>query len=298
MKGIAMWALAGSIATLAVAGEPVPAPGLTAAQIVEKNVTARGGLEAWRKIQTMVWVGHIQRANASAPSLPFVLEMKRPNKTRFEIRAPNQMAVRIYDGTQGWKLRPAPNGNPELQPYTAEELRFARDGQGIDGPLMDYRAKGIAVALDGVDKIEGRKAYRLSVTLPSGVSHHVWIDARTFLDIKYDRASHNARGKSGTVSVFNRDYRTIEGLRMPFTIESGADSAKATDRMVIDKILLNPPLDDRAFARPSLPSQRNRVPRDTTRPLADRRAAWPAPAVSTGVTGAHAAVSRLGALRQ
>lgn len=297
MKRVVVWALSACISALAAASEVVTAPELTAAQIVEKNVAARGGLEAWRKVQTMVWIGHIERAHAPAPGLPFVLEQKRPNKTRFEIKAPNQMAMRMFDGNQGWKLRPARDGRPELQPFTAEELSFARDGQGIDGPLMDYAAKGIAVTLEGVDEVEGHKSYRLGVTLPSGVSHHVWIDAKSFLDIKYDRKARNAFGQPSTVSVYYRNYRTIEGLQIPFTIESSADTAKATDRMVIDKLLLNPPLEDRMFAKPSIPGQRNMNSIDATRPPADRRATLKAPSVFPGISRPSPAAPGLGDAR-
>lgn len=252
MRRIAVWWLAACISTFVMAGKPVVAAELTAAQIVEKNVAARGGLEAWRKIQSMVWVGHIERTHANAPNLPFVLELKRPNKTRFEIKAQNQTAVRVFDGSHGWKQHPAASGKPELQPYTAEELRFAGEGQGIDGPLMDHQAKGIAVALDGVDEVEGRKAYRLNVKLPSGARHHIWIDAQTFLDVKYDRQSRDALGRPGTMLVFYRNYKTIDGIEVPLMIESGADTTKATDRMVIDKLVLNPQLPDQLFAKPGI----------------------------------------------
>lgn len=278
-----MWVLAACFSTVAGANETVSSPkGLTPAQIIEKNVAARGGLEAWRKIQTMVWVGHIERAHATAPSLPFVLEMKRPNKTRFEIKAQSQRTERRFDGTQGWKQRPSKNGLPELQPYTDQELSFARDAQGIDGPLLDYQAKGIAVALDGIDEIEGHKAYRLNVKLPSGVSHSVWIDAQTFLDIKYDRESRSALGQSNTVSVFYRNYRTIEGVQIPFTIETGTDTAKAADKMVIDKISLNPPLEDRIFAKPIMQGRHNAALIDATSPQAVRQEASPASSLSAG----------------
>lgn len=299
MKRVTVWALSACISALAVAGEPVAAPELTAMQIVEKNVAARGGLEAWRKIQTMVWIGHIERTQASAPGLPFVLKLKRPNKTHFEIKAPNQTTMRMFDGSHGWKLRPARNGRPELQAYTAEELNLAQDGQVIDGPLMDYAAKGIAVELDGVDEVEGHEAYRLNVKLPSGVSHHVWIDAQTFLDIKYDRKSTNAFGSSGTVSVFYRDYRTIEGLQIPLTIESGTDTAKATDKMVIDRISLNPPLEDLIFAKPNSPRQRNRNPVsiEAAPPQAVRGTTSPMPSASSGYSRRDPAVSGSGLVR-
>jgi hypothetical protein len=277
MRKCLICALAGCVSTAAVANVPDVASELTAAQIIEKNVAARGGAEAWRKIQSMVWIGHIDRASAGAPSLPFVLEQKRPNKTRFEIKARDQIGVRIYDGAQGWKQRPASNGKPELQPFTAGELRFARDGLGIDGPLMDYQAKGIVATLDGTDEVEGRKSYRLNVRLPSGAIQHVWIDAQTFLEVKSDRQSRNASGQTGTVSVYYRDYRTMEGLQIPFTIESGAGTGKVTDKMMIDRISLNPPLDDRVFAKPNLPGQRNPASTDT------RRAVQPPPSLPLGL---------------
>ena len=284
MRRIAVWVLASCISVVAVADEPVVAPELTAAQIVENNVAARGGLEAWRKIQSMVWVGHIERSNTGAPSLPYVLEQKRPNKTRFEIKARNQTWVRIYDGARGWKLRPARNGMPEVVPYTTVELLSAQNGQGIDGPLMDHQAKGIAVTLEGVDDVEGNKAYRLNVKFPSGASNHVWIDAQTFLEVKYDRQSRNATGQTGTVSVYYRDYRSMEGLQIPFTIESGAGTGKVADKMMIDKILLNPPLEDQMFAKPNVPWKRKAVSIDTTTPQPVRRVVKPAPPLPPGIS--------------
>ena len=267
MKRIAGWALASCLATAAFAQGPVAAPDLSAPQIIEKNAAARGGVEAWRKIQTMVWIGHIESANAPAARLPFVLEQKRPNKTRFEMTADKQKSARVFDGANGWKLRPNSSGKPELQPYTIDEVTFARDAQVIDGPLMDYAAKGITVTLGGVDEIEGRKAYRLNVRLPSGLRQTVWIDAETFLDIRLDRVSRNRAGQAGTVSVYYRNYRTIEGLQIPLTIETSAGAADATDKLVIGKIALNAPLDDRMFARPNLPgARRNAVTVDTRVP--------------------------------
>lgn len=277
MRRIAALVLAGCVSTVALANDAAVGTELTAAQIIEKNVVARGGLEAWRKIQTMVWLGHIERANAGASSLPYVLEQKQPNKTRFEIKAQNQMGVRVYDGAHGWKVRPARNGMPGLQPYTAEELSSAQEGQGIGGPLMDYQAKGIAVTLDGVDEIEGQKAYRLSVKFPSGTTNHVWIDAKTFLETKYDRQSRNALGQTGTGSVYYHNYRAIEGLQIPLMIESRSDEVKATDKMVIDKVFLNPPLDDELFVKPIVPGRSNAVLVNAVAP----QPGWKSPSMPT-----------------
>jgi hypothetical protein len=234
-----------------------PARALTAAQIVAKNVAARGGLAGWRKVQTMVWVGHMESVNAPVPSMPFILQQQRPNKTHFELNTMNQRTLRVFDGTAGWKMRPDRSGKPEVQSFTAQEIKFAHDAQVIDGPLIDYEAKGNAVALHGMEKIEGRDAYRLDVHLASGDRENIWIDANTFLDVRLDRMSFNSAGMPGMVTVVYRKYQTVDGLQIPSIVEIGAGSGRTPDVMAIEKISLNPSLDERAFERPGAPHRRN-----------------------------------------
>ncbi len=259
MRRIALCVLAACVSALAFAQVPTADPGLTVEQIVARNAEARGGADAWRKIQSMVWVGHVDSPNAPAPNLPFVLALKRPDRTRFEITALNQTVVRVFDGKDGWKLRPSGSGNPDLRPYTVDEVKFARDEQVIDGPLLDHEAKGIGVALDGIEQVEGRDAYRLSIRLPSGTTRHVWVDAQSFLDVKYDRQGRGADGRPLTIQVMYRNFRDVDGLRIPFMIESGALGIEKKDRLVIDKVSLNPPLDDLMFAKPVAQGRHNSV---------------------------------------
>ena len=252
LRGLAVVAIAAGLATAAPAEVQAPPPKLSAEQIVAKNVAARGGLAAWRNVQTMVWIGHIESARAPAPGVLFVLQQQRPNMTRFEVNALGQKTVRVFNGTQGWKLRTAQNGGTgQPQPYTAQELKFARAGQGIDGPLIDAAVKGNVVTLEGLDEIEGHKAYRLELRLLSGERDRLWIDAKTFLEIRYDRTA-DSPAPAGTpphvVSLVYRDYKTFEGLMLPSIIETGTGAGSTPDRMVIEKVMLNTPIDPRSFA--------------------------------------------------
>jgi len=249
---------------LALAGEPTESPPLSAAQIVERNVAARGGLESWRGIQGMVWTGKIEAADGTA--VPFVLAMKRPSKTRFEIHKQGQVQLRAFDGEVGWKLRPGRNGSPDLQDYTPEEVAFARDGQGFDGPLIDYRAKGNDIRYAGVETIDGHRAYRLDVKLPSGGLQSYWLDAKTFLEIKYERASRDSRGRAAVVSVYCRNYQSVNGLQFPSVLETSA-GAQAS-KLHIEKFLVNPPLEDGQFAKPVGHRQRRHDTMSGPRPAA------------------------------
>lgn len=259
MTRIALWVLVGCLTATVYASEQIPERhDLSADQIVEKNVAARGGLDAWRKIQTMAWVGHVESVNTPSEELPFALALKRPNMTRFEITVLNRRAVRMFNGKQGWKVSPSATGGGEARPYTMDELRSAHDEQVIDGLLIDHQAKGIDVTLEGIEKVDGHDAYRLCAKLPSGVTRHVWVDAQSFLDVKYDR---EARGPHGpvTVEVKYSDYKDVEGLQIPFKIESGVAAAGKSDRLMIEKVSLNPPLDDGIFTRPASQGRRNSV---------------------------------------
>jgi hypothetical protein len=265
MTRIVAWALAAGLATAAAAAEPQ----LTTAQILERHAQARGGAEAWRKIDSMVWIGHVQTASGQGAKLPFMLEQKRPNKTRFEIVAGGQKSVRLFDGLHGWKVRMASGVRPELKPYTIEETHFARDAQLMEGPLVDYQAKGVAVSLAGVDEVDGRKAYRLQVRLASGLRQRAWIDADSFLDVKWEREAHDSAGRASTVQVRYRDYHAFEGLQIPVVVETANAAGAVTDRLTIEKVALNPDLPDRHFAKPALPgARRNAVAVDTRVPPA------------------------------
>src|SRR5258706_11511481 len=126
-------AIVGSLLALAISfvfaqKAPSSAANLTAEQVVEKNIAARGGLQAWRAVQTLSMSGKMDAggneqstsplrvpgavARAAAPKrrpaeqiqLPFRMELKRPRKARMELDFRGQAAVHGYYGTNRWRL--------------------------------------------------------------------------------------------------------------------------------------------------------------------------------------------------
>ena len=232
-------------------------PALTAAQVVARNAAARGGIEAWRRIDTMAWTGYAENTNVPGRKVPFLLEQKRPGKTRFEIVEPTGMkAVRGYDGANGWKLRPGKEGPPQIVAYAPDELSFARGAQVIEGPLMDYVASGAVVAIAGMEEVDGRRAYVLDVRVPSGGLRRVWVDAQSFLELRHDHEFRDAAGRQAVATVRYRDYHAFEGLQIPVTIETGGGRNQPTNRLTIERVALNPPIEDKAFERPEAVSRR------------------------------------------
>jgi hypothetical protein len=247
------------------------APQLSAIQIVEKNVAARGGLSAWRSVQTLEMKGKMQaggnkRAALPTPGaklgsevkvnrpteqveLPFTMDLGRGRKQRLEIQFNGQTAVQVYNGSQGWKLRPFLNRH-EVEKFTADELKQASAQSDLDGLLIDYAAKGSTVEMAGVEQVEGRDAYKLKVTDNSGNVRHVWVDAKNFLEIKVEGSPRRLDGKYHPVATFLRDYRSVNGLMMPYLMETVVEGVKDTEKIRIEEIVSNPKLDESKFAMP------------------------------------------------
>jgi hypothetical protein len=271
----------------AAPGTSPTVPKLSAAEIVDKNVTARGGLQAWRGVQTMTLSGKLgaggnQRTPLSVPfpgprkaqgtvlpqrptaevQLPFVMELKRPGKARFELQFNKQTAVQVFDGVHGWKLRPFLNRR-EVEPYSAEEMKRASTQGELDGFLIDYAAKGTRVELDGIEKVEGRDAYKLKLTLKSGDVTHVWVDSQTYLEAKVEGQPRRLDGTNHPVEVYYRDYRPVSGLQIPFVLETRVlpvaktavglrDTPVPPEKIVIEKVAVNEKLDDALFSKPQI----------------------------------------------
>ena len=224
---------------------------LTAAQLIDKNVAAKGGLQAWRAVQTMTFSGKLEAGGKSKTQLPFVLEKKRPRKTRVEIVFANDTAVQVYDGANGWKLRPY-LGRRTVEPYSPEELKSAAFESDVDGPLVDYAGKGSKVELEGVEKVENQDAYKLKVTMKGGQVQHLWLDAGTFLEVKVEGTPRRMDGKMRPVSIYLRDYKTVNGLKVPYVIETAVEGNRDTHKMLIETVAVNSKLDDALFAKPNV----------------------------------------------
>jgi hypothetical protein len=259
---------------------------LTAAAIADKNAAARGGLQAWRNVQTISYMGRMgaggnRRATlpvalpdkkadptalpqrpAEEAQLPFVMEMMRPNKMRVEVQFKGQTSVQVYDGANGWKLRPYLNRRV-VEPYTADEMKLASTQPEIDGPLVDYAAKGTKVGLDGTENVEGRDTYKLKLTEKNGHEIRVWVDSQTFLEAKIEGQPRRLDGTDHPVEIYYRDYRDVNGLQIPFTLETRVlpvaktaigfrDTPVPPEKINIEKVTVNPKLDDSHFSKPDV----------------------------------------------
>jgi hypothetical protein len=179
---------------------------------------------------------------------------------RFELQFNGQTAIQVFDGANGWKLRPFLNRRV-VEPYTTEEIKAAAMQAELDGFLVDYAAKGTKIELVGMEKVEDRDTYKLKLTMKNGQAIHDWIDAQTFLEAKVDGQARRLDGTDHPVEVYYRDYRPVSGLQIPYVLETRVlpvaktklglrDPAVPPEKIMIDKIVVNPKFDESLFSKP------------------------------------------------
>lgn len=264
-------------------GVAAAADKLSVDQIVAKHIAAKGGINAWHAVQTMSWTGTMDAGTGDSNSrstqfaqealapktrkqiaaraatkaviekqvqLPFLLDLKRPAASRVEIQFAGKTAVQVYDGREGWKVRPFLNRN-DVEPFTADELKASAGQWEMDGPLLDAAAQGTQVAFEAVEPVEGHDAYRLRLTTRDHLVRHIWIDARSFLDVRVEGTPRRMDGKMRTVWVYQRDFRPEHGIMLPHVYETAVDGFPDTHKMVIEKVTVNPQLSDALFTKPT-----------------------------------------------
>jgi hypothetical protein len=80
----------------------------------------------------------------------------------------------------------------------------------------------------------------------------VWVDAETFLETKVEGSPRRLDGKYRPVSIYFRDYKPVQGIVLPYVIETAVDGVAQTEKILIEKVSVNPKLDDSHFVKPVL----------------------------------------------
>jgi outer membrane lipoprotein-sorting protein len=230
---------------LAVAALATPALAQTVDEVIAKSLEARGGLAKLKAIQSV----RITARMTMGPGmeLPMTIEMKRPSGFRADITFQGSLAVQAYDGKNGWGINPMGTKQPE--PLPAEMAKEMADQADMDGPLVDYKAKGHQVELVGKEKLEGTDAYKIKVTLKDGDVQYHYLDAESYLPVKIE-AKRTVRGTEIEGESILGDYKDAGGFLWPYSVQNGAKGRPEKQNLSIEKIEINPPIDDSRFKMP------------------------------------------------
>ena len=214
--------------------------------IVSKHVAALGGLDRIKSVKTVRQTGKA----TVGPGIvaPVTMSAARPNAFRLEMSIQGKTFIQATDGSTAWMMNPFAGGTaPEKM--SADDAKELNEMADIDGPLVDWKAKGHTVEFVGKEDFEGTEVLKLKIVLKSGETKYSYLDASTYLLLK-DTGKRKREGSEIDVEMVFGDYKAVDGLTMAYSLESKAGGQTAF-QMTIEKIELNTAIDAAYFAMPA-----------------------------------------------
>jgi outer membrane lipoprotein-sorting protein len=226
---------------------------VTVDELIAKNIKARGGIEKIRAIHSLRTSGKMFIGQGDfSIELAYVQMIKRPGMIRQEASTQGLTTVAAYDGSVGWQIQPF-EGRLDPEKLAADDVKAFKLLADLDGPLVDYAAKGSQVEYLGTEDVDGTNAHKLKATLKDGDIVYVYLDPDYFLQIRMIVQS-RIRGAEYVEEDDLGNYEQVNGVMLPFSIESGPKGQAKNTKITIEKAEINLALDPKLFRFPATPA--------------------------------------------
>lgn len=226
----------------------VPLAAQTVDEVVAKYYVAAGGLDQFKAVSAMRITGRMTLGQGM--EAPFIRITKRPKFVRLDFTLQGMTATQAYDGQTAWMFIPFMGQTaPETMP--ADLAKGMEEEADFDGPLVDYKPRGIQVELVGQEPVEGANTYKLKVTMRSGDVTYYFLDAEHYLPIRTE-SKRTMQGREFDIVTSLGDYKPEGGLIVPHSIQV-TGQGPGVQGFVIEKVEINPALKDEDFKMPPKP---------------------------------------------
>ncbi len=203
-----------------------------------------GGLEKWRTLKTTRMEA---KMSMQGMEFPGIIHSKAPNKQRVEVNVQGKQIVQAYDGATAWWINPF-MGSPEAQPMP-DEMAEEMINEEFENAFIDYQQKGSTVELLGEEGVEGTMTFKIKMIKKNGDIEFHFFDIEYFIPILVQSPITSGPAKGQMSETYMSDYQEVEGLMMPFYIESKV-GGQTIQKITVQKIEVNVALEDSFFAYP------------------------------------------------
>ena len=212
-------------------------------QILTAYAQALGGQAAYEKVSTRTMKGTVEIPDDNVTGTALVVA-KAPGSFRLTMDIPGYGVVEtVLDGGNGWEK------NPDSGTHAMSKADLAVAQRDHDF-YREVRLKELYPKMQaaGADKVGGRAVNVVEATPAAGPAEKLYFDAESGLLVKRDFERVTLEDGIVQYEMLFKDYRDVDGLKLPFTIEQ-----RSPDNTMIFKftgIKNNAPLADAAFAKP------------------------------------------------
>jgi predicted Zn-dependent peptidase len=212
----------------------VPA-GLSAQDIINNYINAIGGRDSLAAVhdRTTVMKGTVQGFPVTT-----TIYQKEPDFFKQEVDAGGMTQEITFNGKDG-KMQ-AGGQEMKIEGSELEKLKY----EASIHLLLDLDSLGVNLKLSGMTKVNGKNAYKIEMLFPSGTKWIQYYDPETGLKVKETKNIVTPKG-TFTQEVLYSDYKTLEGVKYPFTIKQSI--GPQTMQFRVDSIKINTGIPDSKF---------------------------------------------------
>ena len=208
------------------------APAVDAKTIINDYLKALGGMEELQKIKSVV-------ANLGMSMQGMTLDVQEkkmfPNMEVTTVKmGGNVVNKNLFDGNTGYQEQMG-----QKKEMTKEEID-EKKAQTSLFDQVDYLTGNYKLKVAGTEKVEGKDAYKLEVTLPGGKSQAEYYDIQSHLLV---RVVKDVQANNMTISntITFADYKKVGNVMFPFTqqVSVSANGQEQNFEMKVTDIKLN-----------------------------------------------------------
>lgn len=208
-------------------------------EIVNKYYAANGS-ENLEKATTLSMEGRVSQMGTE---MPISIMVKKPGMVKMIITYSGMEIITAYDGEKGFMVNPLA-GMTEPMEIPAEQLGGIQEYNMFRDQLLEAFKDG-RLKLEGEEAVEGKPAFKLTITDEAGKVSTVFVDKESFLTVK-TVASVEQMGQVMEVESYIKEYMEVGGIKFGKVVTQMVNGMELGG-MTIDKIELDKELDDSIF---------------------------------------------------
>lgn len=214
----------------------------TADEIIQKYAAAMGGLDAFKKVQTVKFTANV---NVQGMDLPATIQVINGKAVRTDVEAMGQAVVNAYIDGKAWAINPF-NGMETATDVEGAELLNMKSQSYLAGYLMDYKALGHTVELLGKETLEGVPTWKIKLTAKDDnrpVIYNISVDDNSLIR---SMSSREVQGENVDVETWYSDKKEFGGLKFYMT-RIQKMNGQAFQTISYTNVELNVPVDEKIF---------------------------------------------------
>ena len=209
--------------------------GVTTETVFENYFNAIGGKEKLLSVEDRQTV---LKGNIQGMDLTVTISQKKGNKFQFVLDAAVFKQVQVFDGEKG-----KTSANGQDKEMSEDEVADMK----IDSELFDelyFDKHNVKTELTGIEKVNGKDAYKVVVTYPSGKKKTKYYEVESGFMVKEVSSVNSPQGSFTQTTEF-KDYQEVDGIKYPFKVSQ--QFGPQTIELSVESVKINQGLEDSLF---------------------------------------------------